>query len=426
MRIIMAKSPYAQQRDARQQNVSALLRDLWYNAPLAKATLAQRNGLTKATVSAICSDLMALDLIRDVGQDKTGIGRPSNLLELNPMARAAIGVEISTNYLAVLLTDFHGQPLWKHVVLTALGSTQAEILSGAEALVVDAIAQAKNRALPVLGIGVGLPGSVDTDQATLLNAPSLGWQNVALKTLWEAKFGLPVIVENKARAAALAEGLHGAAQGATNFVYVSLGTDVRSSVDAALVINGALYRGAHGLGVDAGHLILDPQGELCSCGQRGCWQAMTDVARETDLIRPRLLAGEPSVLQSQAANAYATLEHRAIHQAALQHDALALDVVHQILMYHALGIANLISVFDPELVVIGFANAALPTAHQIRMQALNAMPELDIAEGVCKYLTLRGVTPPAIRYAAYGPDACTLGAATLLLDEFLRKTPTHA
>jgi N-acetylglucosamine repressor len=421
----MAKAPYAQQRDARQQNASALLRDLWRNAPLSRVMLAQHNGLTKATVSAICNDLAALDLIRDVGQDKTGIGRPSNLLEINPAAYATIGVEISTNYVAALLTDLRGQPLWKHAVPTAPGSTQAAILGLGEALIVDAVAQVKNRELPLLGIGVGLPGSVDAGQATIINSPALGWRNVPLRELWETRFALPVVVENKARAAAMAEGLHGAAQGVSNFVYVVLGTDVRSSVDAALVINGALYRGAHGLGVDAGHLILDPQGEPCSCGERGCWQAMADVGREVELVRPRLQAGEPSVLQNYAANDYAALEHRMIHQAALQRDALALDAAREVLMNHALGIANLVCLFDPELVVIGFANVALHTAYQDRMQALNAMPEIDIPEGVRKHLSTRGVTPPAIRYAAYGPDACTLGAATLLVDEFLRNPPTY-
>jgi predicted NBD/HSP70 family sugar kinase len=421
----VSKSPYAQQRDARQQNASALLRDLWYHAPLAKATLAQRNGLTKATVSAICSDLAALNLIREVGQDKTGVGRPGNLLELNPAARASIGVEISTNYLAAVLTDFRGQPLWKRAESVAPGSAQAALLAQAQRLIDAAIGQAKERDIPLLGIGVGLPGSVDTGQCTVVNAPALGWKDLALGDLWETRFSLPVVVENKARAAAMAEGLHGAAQGAATFVYVTVGTDVRASVDVALVLDGMLYRGAHGLGVDAGHLILDPRGVACSCGQRGCWQAMADVGRETDLVLPRLKTGEPSLLQRHAADGYAGLEHRMIHQAALARDPLALEIVHEVLMNHALGIANLVSLFDPELVVIGFANVALPADYKVRMQSLNAMPELDIAEGVRRQLMSRGVTPPDIRYAAYGPDACTLGAAALLLDRFLRNPPAY-
>ena len=86
----------------------------------------------------------------------------------------------------------------------------------------------------------------------------------------------------------------------TSFVYVSIGTDVRSSVEAAVVTDGLPYRGARGLAVDAGHMILDPQGPLCSCGQRGCWQAMVDVDREVELARARLAAGETSVLQRYA------------------------------------------------------------------------------------------------------------------------------
>ena len=115
----MTKGPYAQQRDSRQQNASALLRDLWHNPRLSKASLAQRNNLTKATVSVICGDLAGLNLIREVGQDKSGVGRPGNLLELNAGARSAVGVEISTNYVAAILMDLAGNPVWSHAVPVA-------------------------------------------------------------------------------------------------------------------------------------------------------------------------------------------------------------------------------------------------------------------------------------------------------------------
>ncbi|MFN8495048.1 MAG: ROK family transcriptional regulator [Caldilineaceae bacterium] len=413
----MAKTPYSQQKDARQQNVSALLRDLWRHAPLSRAMLAQRNDLTKATVSVICDDLVAQDLIRAVGQDRTGIGRPSNLLEINPTARCVIGVEISTNYTAALLTDFCGKRLWERAILTRLNDTQAEAQAQVEALLREAMLQAQNLPLPLLGIGVGLPS-----QTTLAHLPSLGWADASLKATWAARFGLPVLVENKARVAALAEALHGSAQGVDNFVYVSMGTDVQASVDAAVMMNGALFRGANGLGVDAGHIILDPQGPLCSCGQRGCWQAMTDVGREVELMQQRLTAGEATLLQN--ASGQQRLDHRAIHQAALQRDPLALDVVRQVLMNHVFGIANLVSLFDPQLVVISHANVALPTEYQARMQALTAMPELDIVNGVSRQLASRGVTPPPIRLATCGATACMLGAATLLVDEFLRNPPS--
>ncbi len=417
--------PYAQQRDARQQNASALLRDLWHNPRLSRASLAQRNRLTKATVSVICSDLAGLNLICEAGQDKTGIGRPGNLLELNADARSAIGVEISTNYVAALLLDFAGKPVWRHAVPVSAKSSQAAILSLGETLIIDAIAQAQERGLPLLGVGVSLPGAVDVDQAKVIDSPALGWRDVGLRELWEGRFRLPVRVENKARAAALAESLLGSAQGVDNFVYVSIGTDVRSSIDTAMTINGELFRGAHGLGVDAGHLVLDPQGEACSCGQRGCWQAMADVGRETGLAKARLAAGEQSGLQQFAPDDYAALEHRAIHQAAVDGDPLAIEVVRSVIMQNALGIANLVYIFDPELVVIGFASAALPTEFRSRMQTMLEMPQLDLVEDVRRRLACRHLVPPEIRFARFGPDAEMQGAGMLLLDEFLRYPPVY-
>lgn len=419
----MPKMPYAHQKDARQQNASALLRDLWYNAPLSKAMLAQRNSLTKATVSSICNDLATLGLIQDSGQDRTGLGRPGNLLELNPSARCAIGVEISTNYSAVVLTDFCNQVLWQRAALIAVGSSQDAILAHTEALIAEAIDQARARDIPLLGIGVGVPGIVNPGPASLVSSPALGWKEVPLKQIWEECYSLPVIVENRARAAAMAEGLNGSAREAASFVYVSIGTDVRSSIEAAVVTNGSPQRGAHGLAVDAGHMILDPAGPLCSCGQRGCWQAMVDVAREAELLQSRLLAGETSVLQDLAGSQDGTLDHRAIHQAALEHDPVALEVVRSISQNYVFGITNLVRLFDPDAVVLGYADLALPGAYKARIRTLDAMPEIDTPGNVRKQLARRGVAPPAIVHAAYGAEACMLGAAALVLEEFLR-TPS--
>ncbi len=419
----MPKKPYAQQKDARQQNVSAVLRDLWCNAPLSKAMLAQRNGLTKATVSAICSDLAALDLIHDSGQDRTGLGRPGNLLELNPAARCAIGVEISTNYSAVVLADLCGQALWQRSVLIPVGSDQQTIFSQTETLIVEAIEQAHARVIPLLGIGVGVPGIVDPGLQNLISAPALGWKEVPLKQIWEERFSLPVLIENKARAAAMAEAVGGSAQNVSSFVYVNIGTDVRSSVEAAVVTNGSPFRGARGLAVDAGHMILDPEGPPCACGQRGCWQAMVDVDREVGLFQARLLAGETSLLELLTALNAGTLEHRAIHQAAVERDVLSLEVVRTVVGNHALGITNLVRLFDPELVVMGYANLAIPEEHKTRMKIISAMPEIDIPGNVRSQLAHRGVAPPAIVDATFGPEACVLGAASLVIDDFMRMPP---
>jgi predicted NBD/HSP70 family sugar kinase len=126
-----------------------------------------------------------------------------------------------------------------------VGAQQEVVLGQAEVLLTAAIEQARQRALPLLGIGgAAVPGIVDGERGIVIRVPALGWKELALKPLWEARFGLPVLVENRARAAAIAEQLHGAAQGVKDFVYVSLGTDVGSSVDVAVVVDGLPCRSA--------------------------------------------------------------------------------------------------------------------------------------------------------------------------------------
>ncbi len=416
------KTPYTQQRNARQQNTSALLVDLWLNAPLSRAMLAQRNGLTKATVSAICDELAALNLIRDAGQDRTSLGRPGSLLEINALGRGTIGLEISTNYVAVLLADLRGETLWRQILPISAGAKEEAVLSQADSLLASAIGNAQQRALPLLGIGVAAPGMVDSKRGMIINASSLGWKNTPLKTRWESRFLLPVIVENKARSAAMTEALRGAARGVRNFVYISIGTDVGSSLDAAVMIDGVLFRGAHGLAVDAGHMILDPNGEICSCGQRGCWQAQADVAREAALVKMRLASGEPSTLRGRSAQEVEN--HRVIHQAALEGDPVAAEVFRNTITYsHAPGILNLIRLFDPELVLLGWASAVLPDEFLRRMEALDSIPDFSAAEAVRKVLLARGLTPPDIRRASYEPYTSLLGAAMLLVDVLLREPP---
>ena len=137
------------------------------------------------------------------------------------------------------------------------------------------------------------------------------------------------------------------------------------------------------------------------------------------MARVRLAAGEPSILHADLAGA--VLDHRAIHQAALDGDALALDVHRTVQLNHAFGISNLVRIFDPQLVVIGWASVALSDAYHTRMRALGA--KLDLPAAVSQQMAQRGVAPPAIVHAAHGSEAFRLGAAALLVDELLQTPP---
>jgi len=153
---------------------------------------------------------------------------------------------------------------------------------------------------------------------------------------------------------------------------------------------------------------------------------MTDVGREVSLARQRLEAGEASLLQAYAADGFAALDHRAIHQAVLEGDALAKEVVKTLVTYHVQGITNLVLLFDPELVVIGWETMTLPADFTTRMHLIDSIPELNASQVVREQLARRGITPPKIVHAALDPEVVMLGAAALLVGEFFRTPPTEA
>ncbi|MDW8267771.1 MAG: hypothetical protein RMN24_01285 [Anaerolineae bacterium] len=147
--------------------------------------------------------------------------------------------------------------------------------------------------------------------------------------------------------------------------------------------------------------------------------------RPAALALARLDSGEPSMLRGKTPEEIR--DHRTIHQAALERDALALEVFRNVVtLNHARAILNLIVLFDPELVLIGFASVGLPAAFQERMKALGRMADTNIAEEVRRQMRIRDLPPPLIRSASREPDTIMLGAASLLVDAFLREPPIAA
>jgi len=275
----------------RSQNASAILTDLRQHAPLSRAQLARRIGLTKGTVSTIVEALLAADWVREAEPQAGTVGRPATMLEINPDGGCAVGVEVSTSFVSVMLANLVGEPQWQETARLEAGCAQTVFLDRAEALIDAAIAQAGELELQVLGIGAGLPGLVDPARGTLVSSADLGWRDVPCGQMWEARFTLPVNVDNEANAAALAESLFGRAQGVDDFVFLSIGAGLHARIGAGLMLGGALYRGASGFAGEVGHMSIDPNGPPCTCGRRGCWKALTDLDAMVERIRDRLRKG---------------------------------------------------------------------------------------------------------------------------------------
>ena len=225
--------------------------------------LVRMTGLGKATVSEVIAELMEAGLVRQVGKlPSQGRGRNRVLVEIDPLGRFVYGAQFDGERVAVVLTDLYAEPQ-----ASASISVGPRIEpEGLVAAVAEGIDQLDVDRRKVLGLGVGVPGSLDPFARVIRSWMPGGWQDVPIHVLLEQAVDFPVRIANRGKVAALGELWHGAGQGSGHLVYVYLG----SGLGAGIVIGGQLYGGAGGAAGELAHLTVVESGPRCRCGNRGC------------------------------------------------------------------------------------------------------------------------------------------------------------
>ena len=263
------------------------------------------------------------------------------------MADLYLGVDLGGTNIKAALVDAEGNILNESSVPTNL-PRQAEAVCDDIAALCTALADG----VRVHGIGVGCPGTVDGGVVRYSN--NLNWHDFAMADYLQGKTGLPVRLANDANAAALGEALAGCAKGAESAVIVTLGTGVGGGV----VLNGKLLTGYTGAASEPGHTVIcdTPNAPLCTCGRRGCFEAYASATALIRMTRQAMDAHPESALHTVAANG--TVNGRTAFDAAELGDAAAKQVVDDYIHYLAVGIANLINMFFPQVIGLsgGVAN----------------------------------------------------------------------
>ncbi|GAA5167900.1 ROK family protein [Pseudonocardia eucalypti] len=259
-----------------------------------------------------------------------------------------IGVDVGGTSVRAGVVDPEGA-----VLDTARAPTPAEE-SALDAAIVGVVDELVARH-PVRAVGLALAGFVSPDRRVVRFAPHLPWRGVAVADRIAAKCMLPVVIEHDANAAALAERRFGAASGsgsrARSIVFIALGT----GIGAALLIDGQIYRGAHGVAPELGHLRVVPGGRACPCGKRGCWERYcSGTALVTTLVE--MLAADPAaspMLARQTVVEARGITGRQVAAAARDGDPLGQRAMAELARWLGEGLALVADIYDPELVVIG-------------------------------------------------------------------------
>lgn len=318
-------------------NKSLVLDTIKKESPISRAAIASQTGLNKGTVSSLVSDLIDDHLIYESGPGESSGGRRPVMLLFNESAGYSIGIDIGVNYLLGILTDLNGN-IHQEKIITFNNLSYEEI----EKKLFETI-DYLNHLVPespygTIGIGVGVPGTVDKIGNILL-APNLGWKNIHLKKVLESKYSLPTVIENEANAGAYGEKKFGVGKDFTNIAYVSAGI----GIGVGLILNGSLYRGNNGFSGELGHMTIEVNGKKCRCGNEGCWELY---ASEQALINK---AGKLGIELPE--NKEFALNNLLILAEKGNQDAISL--FNQIGDYLGVGINNIINIFNPQQVIIG-------------------------------------------------------------------------
>lgn len=311
------------------------------------------------------------------------------------MDAPAIGIDIGGTKIAGAVVTADGSIIARNTIATDADAPNA-IATGMVKLARELRAGAPS----VCAVGVGAAGLVDSKRGVVLGAPNLAYRDLAITGLLTARLGLPAFADNDANAAAWGEARFGAGRGHGDQIMVTVGT----GIGGGLILDGAVYRGAHGIGAEVGHMVVLPGGPPCACGVRGCFEQLasgTAIGR-----RARERADEPgaSAVLARAGGDRDAITGEHVGEAALAGDAFAREIVAEAGRWLGIGLASLVNILDPAIVVAG-GGVVAGTGDLLLEPARAAMAE---------HTTLRDLRPAVqLVPAALGNDAGVVGAADL-------------
>jgi predicted NBD/HSP70 family sugar kinase len=322
----------------RRANLSAIVRELHANGPRSRSMLVARIGLTRSAIRSLLGELLQADLVREERAVLRGTpGRPSPVVRTNPEALIVLAVEVNVDSLAAAVVGLGGEVIELVRVDRPDGSASVDDTIDEVVELVRRLLGDPRRREALVGVGVAVAGVVRRSDGFVSMAPNLGWRDVPFGQRLVQALGLdvPVTIANEADLGALAEHLRGAAVGHDNVLFVT----GEVGVGGGLIVDGRPLRGVAGYGGEIGHIPVNRAGKRCGCGAIGCWE--TEVGEGALLSR----AGRPADGGRDAVDA--------VLDEAAAGSPVALAALDETGRWLGIGLAGLVNLLNPELVVLG-------------------------------------------------------------------------
>jgi predicted NBD/HSP70 family sugar kinase len=384
----------------RRTSREAVLATLREHGQMSRAELARRTELSRPTISSVVAELQQAGLLDENAEagPSVGAGRPAAPVRLNRNAGTALGIDFGKRHLRVALADLGHQVLAERREELAFDHQASTGIERAAELIDSLLDETGTDRDLLVGAAMGLPGPVVSQTGELGSSTILpGWVGVRAAEAMSARLGLNVAVENDAHLGALAEWTQGAGHGCETLVYVKLST----GIGAGLIVDGRPFRGANGTAGELGHTVVDPDGPVCRCGNRGCLETLVGAQALLDDLRPSL--GEISLADMLERAAAGDLACRRI----LADAGSAIGA----------ALATLCNLINPQRIVVGGDLAAAgdlllePARTALKRGAIASAADAELVPGVLgERAEVLGAVALALRASGLGVTAARAAA----------------
>ncbi|HEY9062259.1 MAG TPA: ROK family transcriptional regulator [Pseudobacteroides sp.] len=328
-------------------NQTAILDMIRVHKAISRAELSKLTGLSPTAIGSIVSELLEMGYISESGIGESKGGRRPVLIELKPKSFYTIGIDMDVNYINFVLMDITSWIIEERT----LGMPKSLVFKNVMKVIRGEIKKIlKDYGITterLLGIGMSVPGMVDSRDLKIIFAPNMGWEDIDVKDQFEDFSDIKVYVENEAMASAISENWIGTCQGISNFVCVN----IKSGIGSGIFIDGKPYRGTSGITGEVGHMVVDSNGSKCRCGNYGCLETIASTTHMVDQAKRLVKSGIASKLND--ISDVEDLSPKSIIDCAREGDEVSRNILLESARYLGLAISSIVNILSPQKVVLG-------------------------------------------------------------------------
>lgn len=384
----MTGSKHADMDLIKQMNMSSVLNLLLHTGPLSRAEISRMLKISRSASSSLVEELLKQNLVTELEKGESSLGRKPILLDVNYQAGNAVGIKINIDSISAALVGLDGE-MKRELVIDYQASDGPEscikqIIHAVETLKLDT-------RFPLVGIGIGMGGRIDYERGIFLESSILPWKDVPIAKRIEEQLSLPVYLENDVNTFAVGENFFGKGKAYSNYLCISIG----QGIGVGIIINNQLYKGAHHAAGEFGHTksFLPEHNRVCSCGERGCLEARV---------------GTPAILQRAMESMGKSVNLQQLVEMAAKGNPEVVGLFKDVGQELGESISNLITLFDPEIILIGGEGAVYSSyIKQTMIESIRSNSVYRLGEEI------------PVEFIEYHPELWTRGVATLVLMERL-------